>query len=185
MQGKARQGRAGQGKARQGRARQRQHKTTQDKTPHKTRENTRQDKATTAQDKPNQAKTRCRCSTDTIILSWIHYVPVPVSASVLYDYMRIDSIGDLKIWLFYFDPKTKEQSPVRWWYHRELLRGGRMFDLDRFVHHGSRATASKITIQRYTPIKIRITGKKPINIILTFFRYYGSLILGFYRLWFL
>jgi len=32
-------------------------------------------------------------------------------------------------------------------------------------------------IQRYTPIKI--TGKKPINIILTFFHYYGCLILKF------
>ena len=32
-------------------------------------------------------------------------------------------------------------------------------------------------LQRYTPIKI--TGKKPINIILTFFHYYGCLILKF------
>ncbi len=34
-----------------------------------------------------------------------------------------------------------------------------------------------IRLQRYTPIKI--TGKNPINIILTFFHYYGCLILKF------
>ncbi len=38
----------------------------------------------------------------------------------------------------------------------------------------------RFRVQLLLPIKI--TGKKPINIILTFFHYYGSLILGFYRL---